>query len=137
MRLVAMGLCVKHIRNVDHPLSSNDALKGEACFRLERPSSSHMLDETRRAPRSAWVKKRPVIGTNNSASRIAETHRFFEHRVKYRREVAGRGIDGLQYFGSRGLPLQSLVTLGFALGKFNPTLGKLTFEIGDPLLGIG
>jgi hypothetical protein len=30
-----------------------------------------------------------------------------------------------------------LVSLGFALGKFSLTLGKLTFEIGDPLLGIG
>src|SRR6516165_472007 len=112
MRLVAMGLCVEHVRNVDHPLSSDDALKGKACYRPERPSSSHMLDETCRAPRSAWVKKRPVIGTNNSASRIAETHRLFEHRVKYRREVAGRGIDGLQYFGSPGLLLQCLTRLG-------------------------
>jgi hypothetical protein len=34
-------------------------------------------------------------------------------------------------------PCRILVTLGFALGKFNLTLGKLTFEIGYPLLRIG
>ena len=32
---------------------------------------------------------------------------------------------------------QRIVTLGFALGKFSLTLGKLTFEIGYPLIGIG
>jgi hypothetical protein len=39
--------------------------------------------------------------------------------------------------GGRGLPLPRLVTLGFALGKFSLTLGKLTFEIGYTLIGIG
>jgi len=50
----------------------------------------------------------------------------------------------LQHLGGRGLPLQRLVTLGFApgkfgfaLGKLSLTLGKVTFEIGYTLLGIG
>src|SRR5215469_10572261 len=35
-----------------------------------------------------------------------------EHRIEDRGEVAGRGIDDLQYFGGRGLLLQSLARLG-------------------------
>ena len=44
--------------------------------------------------------------------RFAEPHRLFEHRVEYRREVAGRRIDDLQHFGGRGLLLQCLARLG-------------------------
>jgi hypothetical protein len=55
---------------------------------------------------------------------------LFQHCVKHRREVTGRGVDDLQDLSGRGLALHRLVTLGFALGK-------LTFEIGDLLLGIG
>ena len=61
---------------------------------------------------------------------FAEVHRLFQHRIENRRDVAGLGIDDLQDFGGRGLPLQRLVTLGFALAK-------LTLEIGYPLIGIG
>jgi hypothetical protein len=56
--------------------------------------------------------------------------RLFQDRLEHRREIAGRGIDDLQYLGGRGFPLQRL-------GKFSLTLGKLTFEIGYPLLRIG
>ena len=36
---------------------------------------------------------------------FAEMHRLFEHRVENRGEVAGRGIDDLQYLGGCGLLL--------------------------------
>jgi hypothetical protein len=42
---------------------------------------------------------------------------------------AGRRIDHLQHLGGRGLALQRLVTLGFALGK-------LMFQISYQLLGM-
>ena len=64
----------------------------------------------------------------NPVQLIADLQR--QHGIEYGREVAGRGIDDLQDFGGRGLPLQRLVTLGFALAK-------LTLEIGYPLIGIG
>ena len=67
----------------------------------------------------------------------AQAHRPFQHHVEYRPEVAGRGVDDLQYLGGRGLPLQRLVTLGSAVGKFSLTLGKLTLQIGYELFGIG
>jgi hypothetical protein len=56
---------------------------------------------------------------------------FLQDRVEHGSEIAGRGIgiDDLQYLGRRGLSLQRLVTLGFALGK-------LTLQIGYELLGI-
>ena len=48
----------------------------------------------------------------NAASQSA--HCLFEHRVEYRREVAGRGIDDLQHFGGRGLLFQRLAKRIFA-----------------------
>ena len=52
-----------------------------------------------------------------------------QDHVEHRREIAGRAVDNLQHLAGRGFPLQRL-------GKFSLTLGKLTFEIGDPLLAI-
>ena len=42
----------------------------------------------------------------------ASASNFFEHRVEDRSKIAGRGIDDLQYLGSRGLLLQCLPRLG-------------------------
>jgi len=44
--------------------------------------------------------------------RTAKAGRLFQHRIEDRREVAGRGIDDLQYLGGRGLLLQGLARLG-------------------------
>ena len=44
--------------------------------------------------------------------RLAQPHRLFQHRVEHRREVAGRGVDDLQYLGGRGLLLQRFARLG-------------------------
>jgi len=67
----------------------------------------------------------------------ANALRLVKDRIENGREIARRGIDDLQDLGGRGLLRERLVTLGFALGKFSLTLGKLTFEIGYTLLGIG
>src|SRR6516225_6689582 len=53
-----------------------------------------------------------VIEFESSMIDAAKTHRFFEHCVEHRREIAGRRIDDLQYFGGRGLLLQCLARLG-------------------------
>ena len=37
---------------------------------------------------------------------VADARRLFKHRVEHRSEIAGRGIDGLQHLGGRGLPLK-------------------------------
>jgi hypothetical protein len=67
---------------------------------------------------------------NVSVSRLAEAQRLLQDRVEHRGEIAGGGIDDLQYFGGRGLLLTRF-------DKFSLTLGKLTFQIGYELLGIG
>jgi len=76
------------------------------------------------------MKALTIPSSKNAKRRLAQPCRLFQHRVEYRRQIAGRGIDDLQYLSGCGLLLERLVTLGFALGK-------LTFEIGYPLLGIG
>jgi hypothetical protein len=45
-----------------------------------------------------------------AVGRGAQPHRLVEHRVQDRREVAGRGLDGLQDFGCRGLRLSPVAT---------------------------
>src|SRR5436190_1005114 len=42
----------------------------------------------------------------------AEAMSLLQDRVEHRREVAGRGVDDLQYLGGRGLLLQCLARLG-------------------------
>jgi hypothetical protein len=60
----------------------------------------------------------------------SQSDRTLQHGLKHGRQLAGGRVDNPHHLGGRGLARQSLVTLGFALGK-------LTFEIGYALLGIG
>jgi len=43
---------------------------------------------------------------------VADARRLFKHRVEHRSEIAGRGIDGLQHLGGRGLLLQRFTGFG-------------------------
>src|SRR5437764_67700 len=43
----------------------------------------------------------------------SRAQRLFEHRVEYRRDIAGRGIDDLEDFGGRSLLLQRLARLSY------------------------
>jgi len=83
------------------------------------------------------MKVRAIVNQEMPVRRLAKPYHLCEHRVEHRSEVTGRGVDDAQDLGGRGLLLQRLVTLGFALGKFSLTLGKLTLQIGYELLGIG
>ena len=49
---------------------------------------------------------------HEAEGRSAQPHRLFEHRVEHWCEIAGRGIDDLQYLSGRGLLLQRLARLG-------------------------
>jgi hypothetical protein len=84
-----------------------------------------------RSEEFAVIKCQPAIGDPTKAVRL------LQYRIEYRGEVAGRGIDDLQYLGGCDLLLKRLVTLGFAVGKFSLTLGKVTFEISYAPFGIG
>src|SRR5437899_435536 len=65
-----------------------------------------------KAARGGRLEPPPVRDREGAEISAAKTHRLFEHRVEHRREVARRGIDDLQDFGSRGLLLQGLAGLG-------------------------
>jgi hypothetical protein len=65
-----------------------------------------------------------------TAGSVAQAMCFFQYRIEHRLKVTGRGIDDADYLGHRLLLSLIFITLGLALGK-------LTFEIGYPLLGIG
>jgi hypothetical protein len=74
----------------------------------------------------------------------AKTQGIFKHRIEDRSKVARRGVDDLQYAGGRGLLGESLITLTHPISEvplrfvpFGSAFGKLTFEIGYPLRGIG
>src|SRR5262249_22173442 len=53
-----------------------------------------------------------VNGYERAFARAAQGVGFLQYCVEDRGEVAGRGIDDLQYLGGRGLLLQCLARLG-------------------------
>jgi hypothetical protein len=88
------------------------------------------LDKARVAAHRSGSEILAVIGVQMATCGLAQPQRLFQHRIEHRLQVAGRGIDDLQHLGGGSLLFQCLVKLGSALGK-------LTFEIGYTLLGIG
>src|SRR5215472_5552652 len=67
---------------------------------------------------------------HEAEGRSAQPHGFFQHPVKYRGKVAGRGIDDLQDFGHRSLLRLGLVTLPGALVQF-----PVQLSVGTPKIG--
>src|SRR5262249_42555289 len=53
-----------------------------------------------------------VSDIHAAEARLTQPKRFLQHCLEYRREVAGRGVDHLQYFSGRGLLLQRLARFG-------------------------
>ena len=45
-------------------------------------------------------------------SALAQPQRFFQNRIKHRRQIAGRGVDDLQHLGCRSLLFQRLPLFG-------------------------
>ena len=89
--------------------------------------AAHVLREAFRHPaRRDGAEPSVVISHKCATSGPAEAVRLFEYRLEHQRQVTGRRIDNAEHLSGRGLPLQRLVTLGFALGKLSLTLGKLT-----------
>jgi hypothetical protein len=66
------------------------------------------------------VRKAP----KNAKACLTEARRPFKHRIEHRREIAGRRIDDLQYFGGRGLLLERT-------RQFNGALLQCRFAIGN------
>src|SRR6516162_655260 len=53
-----------------------------------------------------------VIELQAAVSDRAKAVRLLQDRVKYWREISGRGIDDLQHLGGRGLSVQRFLLLG-------------------------
>src|SRR5215471_12422254 len=70
-----------------------------------------------------------IPGSEKAKGCFTQPQRLLQHCVEYRREVTGRRVDDLQHLRGRSLAGERLVA-------FRVADGKLTFEIGDPLLGI-
>jgi hypothetical protein len=71
-----------------------------------------LLDKGRVTMNCHKAEELAVIGSELTVGGFAQARRLFEHRVEYRREVAGRGVDDLQDLGRCGLLLQGLACLG-------------------------
>src|SRR6516165_5849334 len=66
----------------------------------------------------------------------AKVMRLLEDCRVHRRQIAGRRIDDLQYFGSRGLLLQGLTRLGYqarVLDRNDGLVGKGAHQLDLPL----
>jgi len=89
------------------------------------------LRQSRRcAPHCHLVKDFAIVTVKDAECRLAQAHRFFEHRVKDRGEVTGRGIDHAQNFSGRGLLLQSLVALDKRFKETPPQIRVGPLQIG-------
>jgi len=68
---------------------------------------------------------------------LAQPRCLIEHRVEHGREIAGRGIDDLQYLGGRGLLLRELIALGKGLIEPPLQLSVGTPKVGDFVIELG
>src|SRR6516164_11805596 len=60
------------------------------------------LDKTSVSPRRDRMEGIAVKGVEVAMARLTQAYGLLEHCIEDGGEVAGRGIDDLQYFGSRG-----------------------------------
>jgi hypothetical protein len=57
------------------------------------------------------LKMLAIAEPQDSERGIAQLGSLFEHSREYELDLAGRGIDSLQYLSGRGLPLKRLLQL--------------------------
>src|SRR3954453_1642450 len=75
-------------------------------------SCQEVMQCGRNAAPSDAVEILAVISRHQAEGALAQTQRLCEYRLKNRGEVAGRGIDDLQYLRGRGLLFQCLTRFG-------------------------
>ena len=103
----------RYVRNVNQAFSIGHALKRTPWRRREGTSlAAESSKSGRHTTRSRRSETLAVISHEGAKCRLAKLGCLLQHRVEYRAEVTGRGIDDLQYLGSRSLLLQRLACLG-------------------------
>src|SRR6516165_6988432 len=111
-RTCVVNVLFLDVRDMDYSLPAADSSQRSTWTRSNRAELRRPFDIARRTANRGEMKKFAVIGKHVTVSRLAEPDPSLEHRVEDRGEVAGRGIDDLQYLGSRGLLLQGFARLG-------------------------
>jgi len=81
------------------------------------------------------MKVLAIISPQKTKSGFAQLRRLFEHSIEHWREVAGRGIDDLQYLGCGGLPLQCPAEI--AVARLDLVEQTRVLEGDDGLVGEG
>src|SRR5215813_4877454 len=102
----------RKIDEVDDAFASDDAAMRAPRIRLVRRLRQELGVGDRHITERSRVKPVTVVCPKGAESRIAQPRRLFEHCVEYRREVARRAVDHLQYLCGGGLLLQGLARLG-------------------------
>jgi hypothetical protein len=85
-----------------------------------------------------------VVCLKAAVGNAAQCHGPIQHRLEYRSEIAGRGVDDLQHLGHRGLLSLTFVAFG---GAFDQSalrfvtlcthLGELALKVSEGRLKIG
>ena len=87
------------------PAGQGAAAQRDRIARLEVPVFCRNPECGHHAKAVLQLEDKPEVG-------LADARRLFQHRIEHGCEVAGRGIDHLQYLGGRGLLLKRLARLG-------------------------
>ncbi len=103
-------LCCE-IRYMDEACPINDTTQTSLPTWPQRLARQKLGKWQRHSPQRESFKLLAIVGHEVAEGCLAQPHRLVEHRIKDRREVAGRGIDDLQYLGGGGLLLQGLARL--------------------------
>jgi hypothetical protein len=115
---------------VDDPLTAHKACQSTSLGRTHWAHLARGFDKTLLPVGSSKTEFFSVADEQHGEYSTAQYVRLFEDYLEYWGQIAGRGVDHLQHLSDRCALIQRLVALGRALGK-------LTFEIGYPLIGIG
>src|SRR5215475_1777903 len=97
---------------MDDAFAPGDAAMRALRIRLVRRFRQELGVGDRHITERSRMKPVTVKCPKGAEARIAQRRRLFEHCVEYRREIARRAVDHLQYLGGGGLLLQSLACLG-------------------------
>src|SRR6516165_12687137 len=109
MRLaLSLKIAVCRIDGVNNRLASEHACRDRSRKRRRSVPAAELGESSRYAARRNGPRLPTLDDRQFAECRAAESHRPVEHRVEYRHEIAGRGVNDLQYLGGRGLLLQCL-----------------------------
>ena len=91
--IIAIGIGLADIRNVDHTLAAQDRLENAPRLHLDRAEFSQSFDGIWIAMCRNEVEHLTIKCPQHSFIGAAQVQCFLDNFVEHRREVAGRGVD--------------------------------------------